>query len=183
MLFKDHIFINFLQQNTRPSTCFKTHDEHFQILSWAFEALRVNQKLDWEFEMLSQVFEKLGRVFKKLGNMFGLQHDPCYPKSHHRISKISKIYLGHSCQYTAMSNGYADAMIMFTKILKQSFSLLQTLGHQSVVYIDDTFLVQKKVVLFLKIGCVKISLILTRPHSWMCITIHIFNFKKQQTKK
>ena len=44
-------------------------------------------------------------------------------------------------QYTAMSNGCADAMRIFTKILKPPFSLLRKLGHQSVVYVDDTFLI------------------------------------------
>ena len=44
-------------------------------------------------------------------------------------------------QYTAMHNGYTDAMRIFTKILKSPFSLLRKLGHQSVVYVDDTFLI------------------------------------------
>ena len=42
---------------------------------------------------------------------------------------------------------------------------------------------QKKVVLFPEIGRVKFFLSLTRSHSWMCIRIHIFNFKKQTSKE
>ena len=38
-----------------------------------------------------------------------------------------------------MPNGYADAMRIFTKILKPPFSLLRKFGHQSVVYVGDTF--------------------------------------------
>ena len=41
----------------------------------------------------------------------------------------------------------------------------------------------KKVVLFPEISQVKILLSLTRTHSWMCIRIYIFNFKKQQANK
>ena len=41
----------------------------------------------------------------------------------------------------------------------------------------------KKVVLFPEIGRVKNVLSLTRPHSRMCIRIHIFNLKKQTNKK
>ena len=44
-------------------------------------------------------------------------------------------------RYTAMPNGYADAMRIFKKILKSPFSLLRKLGHQSVAYVDDTFLI------------------------------------------
>ena len=40
-----------------------------------------------------------------------------------------------------MPNGYADAMRIFTKILKPPLSLLQRLGHQSVVYINYIFLI------------------------------------------
>ena len=43
-------------------------------------------------------------------------------------------------QFTAMPNGYADAMRVFTKILKPPFALLRKFGHLSVVYVDDTYL-------------------------------------------
>ena len=41
----------------------------------------------------------------------------------------------------------------------------------------------KKVILFLEIGRVKIFLSLTRPHSRMCIRVCIFDFKKQTNKQ
>ena len=47
----------------------------------------------------------------------------------------------------------------------------------------DKLIVSKKVVLFPEIGRVKKFLSLTRLHSRMCIRIHTFNFKKQQTNK
>ena len=55
--------------------------------------------------------------------------------------KFLKCLWDLSYQYTAMPNGYADAMRIFTKILKPPFSLLRKLGHQSVVYVDDAFLI------------------------------------------
>ena len=39
-----------------------------------------------------------------------------------------------------MPNGYADAVRVFTKILKPPFALLTEFGHLSVVYVDDTYL-------------------------------------------
>ena len=54
--------------------------------------------------------------------------------------KFLKLLWDMSYQYTAMPNGYADAMKIFKDILKLLFALLQKLGHQSVVYVDDTFL-------------------------------------------
>ena len=41
----------------------------------------------------------------------------------------------------------------------------------------------KKVVLFLKIGRVKLFLSFTRSHSWMCMRIYLFNFKKQTNEQ
>ena len=42
--------------------------------------------------------------------------------------------------FKVMPNGYADAMRVFTKLLKPVFSQLRKIGHLSVVYVDDTFL-------------------------------------------
>ena len=41
---------------------------------------------------------------------------------------------------------------------------------------------QKKVILFPEIGRVKTFLLLTRPHSQMCIRIYIFYFTKKSKK-
>ena len=41
-----------------------------------------------------------------------------------------------------MPNGYADAMRIFTKILKPPFSLMRKLRHQSVVYVNHPFLIR-----------------------------------------
>ena len=43
-------------------------------------------------------------------------------------------------QFTAMPNRYADAMRVFTKILKPSFALLRKFGHLSMGYVDDPYL-------------------------------------------
>ena len=61
----------------------KTRNRAFQILGQAFEALRENQKLGPEFEML-------GRVSKKLGRMFLLQRGPCCPNQ--TIKLWQKVY-------------------------------------------------------------------------------------------
>ena len=39
-----------------------------------------------------------------------------------------------------MPNGYADAMRVFTKLLKPVFSTLRELGYESVIYVDDSLL-------------------------------------------
>ena len=39
-----------------------------------------------------------------------------------------------------MPNGYAQAPLLFTKLLKQPFSFLQKHGYASVIYIDDSYL-------------------------------------------
>ena len=39
-----------------------------------------------------------------------------------------------------MPNGYAQAPLIFTKLLKQPFGFLRTHGYSSVVYIDDSYL-------------------------------------------
>ena len=45
-----------------------------------------------------------------------------------------------SFQFKAMPNGYADAMRVFTKLLKPVFSTLRELGYESVIYVDDSLL-------------------------------------------
>ena len=39
-----------------------------------------------------------------------------------------------------MPNGYGPAMRVFTKISKVPFGHLRSLGHNSVVYVDDSYL-------------------------------------------
>ena len=39
-----------------------------------------------------------------------------------------------------MPNGYGPAQRPFTKIMKQPFRYLRSLGHFSVIYVDDSFL-------------------------------------------
>ena len=46
---------------------------------------------------------------------------------------------GDCFEFTCLPNGYAQAPLIFTKILKQVFSL-RAQGFESVVYIDDSFL-------------------------------------------
>ena len=47
---------------------------------------------------------------------------------------------GSYFEFTCMPNGYCQAPLVFTKILKQVFSHLRQQGYASVIYIDDTFL-------------------------------------------
>ena len=52
-----------------------------------------------------------------------------------KFSWRNKIY-----QFCCMPNGYNDAMRVFTKFLKVPFSKLREMGHLSVIYVDDSFL-------------------------------------------
>ena len=71
VIFRDQIFKNSLPQKAGPSTCFKKRSRVFQtFVRWAFEALKENQKFDWEFEKFGQVFKKLVRGIKKLDHVF-----------------------------------------------------------------------------------------------------------------
>ena len=47
---------------------------------------------------------------------------------------------GDCFEFTCLPNGYAQAPLIFTKILKQVFSSLRAQGFESVEYIDDSFL-------------------------------------------
>ena len=43
-------------------------------------------------------------------------------------------------EFLCMPNGYAQAPLLFTKLLKQPFGFLRKHGYASVVYIDDSYL-------------------------------------------
>ena len=47
---------------------------------------------------------------------------------------------GKIYQFSAMPNGYCDAMRVFTKLLKPIFSTMREEGFESVIYVDDSFL-------------------------------------------
>ena len=40
-------------------------------------------------------------------------------------------------KFTCLPNGYAQAPMIFTKLLKHPFSFLRRRGHHSIIYIDD----------------------------------------------
>ena len=43
-------------------------------------------------------------------------------------------------KFTCLPNGYAQAPMIFTKLLKHPFSFLSKRGHHSIIYIDDAYL-------------------------------------------
>ena len=47
---------------------------------------------------------------------------------------------GNIFQFCAMPNGYCDAMRVFTKLLKPVFASLREQGYDSIIYVDDSFL-------------------------------------------
>ena len=51
-----------------------------------------------------------------------------------------KFIFGNLFQFTSMPNGYGSAMRIFTKISKVPFGHLSSQGHNSVVYVDDSYL-------------------------------------------
>ena len=54
--------------------------------------------------------------------------------------KYLKFMFGNLFQFTSMSNGYGPAMRIFTKISKVTFGHLRSQGHNSVVYVADSYL-------------------------------------------
>ena len=60
---------------------------------------------------------------------------------HHLYKKFFTFYWhGRFYEYNRMPNGYAQAPLLFTKILKQPFAALRRRGLLSVVYLDDSYL-------------------------------------------
>ena len=43
-------------------------------------------------------------------------------------------------KFVCMPNGYAQAPMIFTKIMKCPFSYLRSKSHQSVIYLDDAYM-------------------------------------------
>ena len=59
---------------------------------------------------------------------------------HSTHQKYFKFTFDDLFQFTCMPNGYGPAIRFFTKISKASFGHLRSLGHNSVVYVDDSYL-------------------------------------------
>ena len=53
---------------------------------------------------------------------------------------LTFVWQGVYYKYTCLPNGYSQAPMIFTKLLKNPFAYLRKLGHLSVIYIDDTYL-------------------------------------------
>ena len=62
---------------------------------------------------------------------------PVYsPHSHY----FSFLWQGTYYRYLLLPNGYAQAPLIFTKLLRLPFGFLRSQGHLSVIYMDDTYL-------------------------------------------
>ena len=61
---------------------------------------------------------------------------PIHPDSR----RFLKFVWDEEYEYPCLPNGYKDAPRIFTKILKPVYGTLREKGHQSVVYLDDTYL-------------------------------------------
>ena len=59
---------------------------------------------------------------------------------HSTHQKYLKFTFDNLFQFTCMPNGYGSAMRVFTKISRVPFGHLRSLGHNSVVYVDDSYL-------------------------------------------
>ena len=59
---------------------------------------------------------------------------------HSTHQKYLKFTFDDLYQFTCMQNGYGPAMRVFTKTSKVPFGHLRSLGHNSVVYVDDSYL-------------------------------------------
>ena len=54
--------------------------------------------------------------------------------------KYFKFMFGNLFQFTSISNGYRPAVRIFTKISRVPFRNLRSQGHNSVVYVADSYL-------------------------------------------
>ena len=59
---------------------------------------------------------------------------------HSDHQKYLKFIFGILFQFTSMFNGYGPGMRIFIKISKVPFEHLRSQGHNSVVYVDDSYL-------------------------------------------
>ena len=59
---------------------------------------------------------------------------------HPTHQKYLKLTFDDLFQFICMPNGYGPAMRVFTKISKVPFGHLRSLGHNSVVYVADSYL-------------------------------------------
>ena len=72
----------------------------------------------------------------------------CRPKRAYYSVPIHKTYQkyltflwkGRYYEYTCLPNGYAQAPMVFTKLLKPVFACLRSQGQKSVIYMDDSYL-------------------------------------------
>ena len=60
-------------------------------------------------------------------------HAPCR-------AYLSFLWQGTYYHYLRLPNGYAQALLIFTKLLRLPFGSLRSQGHLSVVYMDDSYL-------------------------------------------
>ena len=61
-------------------------------------------------------------------------------KDHRKYLRF--IWRGRLYDYTCLAKGICSAPRWFTKLLKQVFGTLRSKGHDSVYYIDDSFLLE-----------------------------------------
>ena len=68
--------------------------------------------------------------------------DAYYSVQVHRMYKrfFTCYWRGRYYEFNRMPNGFAQAPLLFTKLLKQPFASLRKQGLLSVVYLDDTYL-------------------------------------------
>ncbi len=67
--------------------------------------------------------------------------DVFYSVPMHYYKKYFKFAWGDTFySYRGMPNGYGPAMRIITKLLKPPFSALKREGHESVIFVDDTYL-------------------------------------------
>ena len=53
---------------------------------------------------------------------------------------LTFLWKGRYYEYTCLPNGYAQAPMVFTKLLKPVFACLRSQGQNSVIYMDDSYL-------------------------------------------
>ena len=88
------------------------------LVRWAFEALRENQKLGWEFEKFAQVFKKLVRVIKSLATCMRYNTAHGAPINHGKEYK-NLVFSGRVMRYKDFVGNYFVHLSMSFKLISR----------------------------------------------------------------
>ena len=121
------------------------------VISFAGDNFRYFSKKWYEYTMDKYILDIISNGLKlDLKELQTWKIRPTYPLSSKENEIISieiknhpkhlKFMFGNLFQFTSISNGYRPAMRIFTKISRVPFRHLRSQGHNSVVYVANSYL-------------------------------------------